>query len=222
MKRLENYRKERHKKVHTHQRIFSRVLAKKYLTNLRPNTLGYVEGQGFFRNVIDKQLVEQFLPGLYTNSLEEAVEISKWKKEAECIFVDLFRTAGSSTVSSIEGAQMGEGSGKDAAGEDPGQEGRNGAGKDGEEADERRRKVHVEVPRGGKSIICEAGRNPQERRRGRRKRECGLIQLQWIFYTPFIKIKSSKIIIYLEFRSVGSLAKPLEFSQFLDSVLATH
>ena len=56
-KRLENYRKERQKKVHTHQRIFSRVLAKNYLQSIKSNALNYVEGQGFFKDQIGQQLV---------------------------------------------------------------------------------------------------------------------------------------------------------------------
>lgn len=95
---MENYRKERQKKVHTHQRIFSRVLAKNYLRDLGSNTVSYVEGQGFFRDEIDKQLVEQFLPGLYVNSLQEQAEINKWKQQAQCKCDKYQRNAGSCPI----------------------------------------------------------------------------------------------------------------------------
>ena len=65
MKRIEEFRKEKDKKIKTHRRVFSRVIAKRFLRDLKPNTMNYVEGNGFFRNVIDFRLSSELLPKLY-------------------------------------------------------------------------------------------------------------------------------------------------------------
>ena len=49
-------------KDQTHQKLFSRVMAKQYLRDVKPNTLSQVEGQGCFKNQIDSGLIERVLP----------------------------------------------------------------------------------------------------------------------------------------------------------------
>ena len=65
MKRIEEFRKEKDKKIKTHRRVFSRVIAKQFLRDIKPNTMNYVEGNGFFRNAIDFRLSSELLPKLY-------------------------------------------------------------------------------------------------------------------------------------------------------------
>ena len=65
MKRIEDFRKEKDRKIKTHRRVFSRVMAKQYFSHLRQNTMNYVEGNGFFRNAIDYRLSSELLPQLY-------------------------------------------------------------------------------------------------------------------------------------------------------------
>lgn len=67
---MEGFKKQKQKKIQSHQRLFSRVIGKNYLKDLRKNTINYVEGQGFFRKEIDNQLVEKLLPTLYTESIK--------------------------------------------------------------------------------------------------------------------------------------------------------
>lgn len=50
MKLLDQYRKDKDKKIKIHRRVFSRVIAKQFLRDLKPNTMNFVEGNGFFRN----------------------------------------------------------------------------------------------------------------------------------------------------------------------------
>ena len=40
-------------------------MAKQYLRDIRPNTLAHVEGQGFFKNKIEADLIEKILPKFY-------------------------------------------------------------------------------------------------------------------------------------------------------------
>jgi hypothetical protein len=65
MKMLDQYRKEKDKKIKIHRRVFSRVIAKQFLRDIRINTMNYVEGNGFFRNEIDYRLSSELLPGMY-------------------------------------------------------------------------------------------------------------------------------------------------------------
>ena len=65
MKMLDQYRKEKDKKIKIHRRVFSRVIAKQFLRDIKINTMNYVEGNGFFRNEIDYRLSSELLPGMY-------------------------------------------------------------------------------------------------------------------------------------------------------------
>lgn len=65
LKVIQQFKKEKEKKVKTHKRVFSRVIAKQYLRDIKTNTLKYVEGNGFFRNAIDARLVSELMPKLY-------------------------------------------------------------------------------------------------------------------------------------------------------------
>ena len=56
MKKIEEYRKEKDKKIRTHKRVFSRVIAKQFLRDIKQNSMNFVEGNGFFRNAIDYRL----------------------------------------------------------------------------------------------------------------------------------------------------------------------
>jgi hypothetical protein len=42
MKVLEAFKKEKDKKIKTHKRVFSRVIAKQYLRDIKKNTINYV------------------------------------------------------------------------------------------------------------------------------------------------------------------------------------
>jgi hypothetical protein len=42
MKKIEAFKKEKDKKIKTHRRLFSRVLAKNFLKNIKTNTLNIV------------------------------------------------------------------------------------------------------------------------------------------------------------------------------------
>lgn len=64
MKKLDQLRKEKDRKIKTHRRVFSRVIAKKYLVDLKRNTMNYVEASGFFVNEIDYRLSAELLPKL--------------------------------------------------------------------------------------------------------------------------------------------------------------
>lgn len=77
MRVLENFKKEKESKVKTHRRIFSRVIAKQYLRNIKNNTMNYVEGNGFFRNVIDFRLSSELMPDLYLETSKIALEDAK-------------------------------------------------------------------------------------------------------------------------------------------------
>ena len=77
MKKIEEFRKEKDKKIKTHRRVFSRVMAKQYLKDLKHNTMNYVEGNGFFRNAIDYKLSSELLPKLYIEATAVAEEDSK-------------------------------------------------------------------------------------------------------------------------------------------------
>lgn len=65
MKMLDQYRKEKDKKIKIHRRVFSRVIAKQFLRDIKVNTMNFVEGNGFFRNEIDYRLSSELLPGMY-------------------------------------------------------------------------------------------------------------------------------------------------------------
>ena len=65
LKFIQQFKKEKEKKVKTHKRVFSRVIAKQYLRDINTNTLKYVEGNGFFRNATDARLVSELMPKLY-------------------------------------------------------------------------------------------------------------------------------------------------------------
>lgn len=54
---MEGLRREKQKKILSHQRLFARVIGKSYLRELGKNTMELVEGQGFFRNEIDNQIL---------------------------------------------------------------------------------------------------------------------------------------------------------------------
>lgn len=58
----------------THKKVFARVLAKQFLKDIKPNTLSYVEGNGFFRNIIDIKLISDVLPKYYTQTASIAAE----------------------------------------------------------------------------------------------------------------------------------------------------
>ena len=47
----------------THKKVFSRVLAKQFLRDVKGNTLNYVEGNGFFRNRTHSTLCTRCSPG---------------------------------------------------------------------------------------------------------------------------------------------------------------
>ncbi len=51
------FRKEKDKKVKTHKRIFSRVLAKDFLKNINQSAINIVERNGFFRNPLDIKIM---------------------------------------------------------------------------------------------------------------------------------------------------------------------
>ena len=42
MKVLEAFKKEKDKNIKTHKRVFSRVIAKQYLRDIKKNTINYV------------------------------------------------------------------------------------------------------------------------------------------------------------------------------------
>lgn len=42
-----------------------------------------MEGQGFFRQKIDNELITKFLPNLYTESIKEQKVTEKWREQAE-------------------------------------------------------------------------------------------------------------------------------------------
>ena len=81
---LEQYRKEKDKKIKIHRRVFSRVIAKQFLRDLKPNTMKFIEGNGFFRNALDYRLSSELLPGMYYDTSLIASEDFKMLKEAEC------------------------------------------------------------------------------------------------------------------------------------------
>jgi hypothetical protein len=62
---INNFKKEKEKKIKTHKRVFSRVIAKQYLRDIKKNTLIYVDGNGYFRHAIDSRLITELLPKLY-------------------------------------------------------------------------------------------------------------------------------------------------------------
>lgn len=52
-----------------HRRLFSRVIAKQFLSHIKTNTLAIMENQGFFRNAIEENIVTSVLPHLYTKTV---------------------------------------------------------------------------------------------------------------------------------------------------------
>ena len=50
------------------------MIAKQYLRDVKANTLKYVEGNGFFLNVIDSRLISDLMPKLYTETASVSVE----------------------------------------------------------------------------------------------------------------------------------------------------
>ena len=66
----------------THKKVFSRVLAKQFLRDVKGNTLNYVEGNGFFRNRTHSTLVHQVLPGMYTDTLVQAGQHDQFLNQA--------------------------------------------------------------------------------------------------------------------------------------------
>lgn len=65
LKNIQNFKKDKEKKVKTHKKVFSRVIAKQFLRDIKGNTLAFVEGNGFFRNSIDTRLISEVLPKYY-------------------------------------------------------------------------------------------------------------------------------------------------------------
>ena len=63
------------------------MLAKQFLRDVKPNTLSYVEGNGFFRNRTHCTLVDQVLPGMYTDTLVQAGEHQRYLLQAHSIFL---------------------------------------------------------------------------------------------------------------------------------------
>jgi Lhr-like helicase len=56
-KKIDKFRKEKDKQIKTHKRLFSRVLAKEFLKNIKHNTLEIVDRNGFFRNPLDIKIM---------------------------------------------------------------------------------------------------------------------------------------------------------------------
>ena len=65
LKNIQNFKKDKDKKVKTHKKVFARVIAKQFLRDIKGNTLSYVEGNGFFKNSIDTRLISEVLPIYY-------------------------------------------------------------------------------------------------------------------------------------------------------------
>ena len=57
--------------------MFSRVLAKQYLRDIKLNTINFVEANGFFRNAIDYRLSSELLPTLYIETSAIAAQDAK-------------------------------------------------------------------------------------------------------------------------------------------------
>lgn len=53
------------------------------MRDIKKNTLNHVEGQGFFRNPLDADLIEKVLPKFYSECLTEESILSEWKSQAE-------------------------------------------------------------------------------------------------------------------------------------------
>ena len=86
MKKLDQFRKEKDRKIKTHRRVFSRVIAKKYLGDLKRNTMNYVEASGFFVNEIVYRLSAELLPKLLIETSTIATAEAKLVSEAEGTF----------------------------------------------------------------------------------------------------------------------------------------
>jgi len=65
LKNIQNFKKDKDKKVKTHKKVFARVISKQFLRDIKGNTLSYVEGNGFFKNSIDTRLISEVLPKYY-------------------------------------------------------------------------------------------------------------------------------------------------------------
>ncbi len=66
----------------THKKVFARVVAKQFLRDIKQNTISYVEGNGFFRNVIDTRLISEVLPKFYLETAAIANEDFYYHSEA--------------------------------------------------------------------------------------------------------------------------------------------
>jgi hypothetical protein len=77
MKMIEQFKKDKDRKIKTHRRVFSRVIAKQFLRDLKQNTINFVEGNGFFRNGINYRLSSELLPKLYVETAAIAEQDSK-------------------------------------------------------------------------------------------------------------------------------------------------
>ena len=84
------------KKTRTHQKLFSRVLAKNYFRDIKSNTMKFVEGQGFFRKEVDSALIEKLLPQFYCDSIKQQETLDTWNNQALCTHIGIFRIIRSS------------------------------------------------------------------------------------------------------------------------------
>jgi hypothetical protein len=66
--------------------VFARVLAKQFLKDIKQNTISFVEGNGFFRNIIDVKLITDVLPKYYTQTASIAAEDEHYLSEANSTY----------------------------------------------------------------------------------------------------------------------------------------
>lgn len=79
---MESYKKERQRKVQTHQKVFARIMAKEFLRDAKMHAMECVSGQGYCQDPLDERVLRELLPGFYAETMREASYTSRWREQA--------------------------------------------------------------------------------------------------------------------------------------------